>query len=147
MAKYVRMVLVSTLVALVAVSAAYAAPAANHATAAKHARRGARAEGRTGAMRGMMGLGRGYLEPTQASKKLWDEMGKLEVEQHKAEWDLFILMAQHPQNAKKLHEQRLRMREIGQRMVKVRDNMKPYWHALPARTASRRTETARHGKK
>jgi hypothetical protein len=78
-------------------------------------------------MSGGSGKGTGYLQANEKTKALWDKMGRLLDEHHRAMWRLFSLMSQKPVNQAKVAAARKDLAGIGTQMRQVRTQLAKYW--------------------
>jgi hypothetical protein len=82
-------------------------------------------------------MGRGYIEPKPEARQLWDQLGKLQADRHEAQWQLFVLLAQSPQDSQKIQAQQQKLAGLDQQIRQLWRQLHRYWHPLPAGAAGR----------
>ncbi len=72
-------------------------------------------------------LRRGYLKTIPESHELWSQLGTLNNQMHDAQWVLFELLNADPRDPEAIRAQFGEMREIGQQLQSVQQELRPYW--------------------
>lgn len=91
---------------------------------------------------------RGYIEPNAQTKALWAKLGKIQADLHAAQWDLFVLMAQKPQDQGRIRAQQERIKKLQEAMRNVWTQLKPHWRPLEPQAGGKAGAGcgARHGR-
>ena len=83
--------------------------------------------------RGRARMGRWYIEPTPESRKLWEQLGQLQVQLHKERWRFFELVAQDQPDRDKIKAQLKKIAQIQRQMREVMRQLAKYRKPLPFR--------------
>jgi len=71
-------------------------------------------------------MGRGYIETNPETKALWDQLGELKTQLHQAQWELYEALNQEGATRETVKPQLEKMKEIGQQVRGVMEQLAPY---------------------
>lgn len=92
-----------------------------------HGQAGPRANAHGAMGRGMQErTGRGYIETNETTEALWKQMGELKLQQHEAQWELFVALNQEGTTRETVAPQIEKLRGLTEQMKALNEQLAPY---------------------
>lgn len=96
-------------------------------------------------MQGKAGRG-GYIEVNETTEALWKQIGELKLQQHEAQWELFVALNQEGATRETVAPQLEKLRGLNEQMAALNEQLEPYRKQMVRPEGAREGREGRQGR-